>query len=295
MTEQFLIRLMAVLALGSCLLGTPALADPSAGSLLAQTESLFENMEYDTVISASEKVLEHPRATAQQKLKAYVLQGSALVIVGNSVDAEIPFRSVLRIAPEHELPPYVSPKIVAVFNTVKSEEEAIRDQMRALELAQLLQEMAITGHINREHHGGVPLQFSYRVRDPRGLVEHFQVSYRRKGDKSYSALALAQNDTGTWSGQVSSEWTENENGFVMEYQLVTSDASGEKLISKGTKTLPLRIEMKPGTIAGAEPLHEKVWFWVVTGIAASTIAATAGYFIYDNMQPQDGAAVVWVE
>ena len=66
----------------------------------------------------------------------------------------------------------------------------------------------------------------------------------------------------------------------------------ENLISLGTQEKPLQIDMAPGTVAGATPLYEKVWFWVLTGVAVSAIAGTSGYFIHERMQPQDGAAFI---
>ena len=126
-------------------------------------------------------------------------------------------------------------------------------------------------------------------------MDQFQVNYRRQGEKSFSSLALKQESNGEWTGDITGEWTENEDGFVMEYQLITTDAVGEKLISLGTQESPLTVNMAPGTVEGAIPLYEKVWFWVLTGVAVSTIAATSGYFIYERMQPQDGAALIVLE
>ena len=274
---------------------TPLFAQSTAASLLTEAKALFEDMEYDSVIPKAEAVVKHPESTTQQKLDAYLLKGSSLVIIGNSIDAGIPFRSVLRISPNHELPPNESPKIVSVFNLVKQEEQAIRDQTRAIELAMLLQQMSIIGNIDKNQTGGVPLEFSYQIRDPRGLVEQFQVNYRRQGEKSYSSLALKQEDNGSWTGGITGEWTENADGFVMEYQLVTTDSVGEKLISLGTQDAPLQLNMAPGTVEGAIPLYEKVWFWVLTGVAVATIAGTSGYFIHERMQPQDGAALLVLE
>ena len=269
--------------------------DTSPKALLDQAKTLFEDMEYDAVIPQAEKVIAHPNSTTNEKLDAYLLMGSSLVIVGNQVDAEIPFRSVLRISPNHSLPTSESPKILSVFNMVKQEEQAILDQTRAMELSMLLQQMSIIGNVEQNQTGGIPLEFSYRIRDPRGMVDHFQVNYRRQGEKNYSSLALSQDNSGDWLGAVTGEWTENDDGFVMEYQLVTTDSLGEKLLSMGTQGVPLNIEMAPGTVAGAVPLYEKVWFWVLTGVAVSTIAATSGYFIHERMQPQDGAALLELE
>lgn len=269
--------------------------DTNAKALLDQAKTLFEDMEYDAVIPKAEKVIAHAQSTTNEKLDAYLLMGSSLVIVGNQVDAEIPFRSVLRISPNHSLPTSESPKILSVFNMVKQEEQAILDQTRAMELSMLLQQMSIIGSVEQNQTGGVPLEFSYRIRDPRGMVDHFQVNYRRQGKKNYSSLALSQDNSGDWLGAVTGEWTENDDGFVMEYQLVTTDSLGEKLISMGTQGVPLNIDIGPGTVAGAVPLYEKVWFWVLTGVAVSTIAATSGYFIHERMQPQDGAALLELE
>ena len=108
-------------------LPTQAFAQSTATTLLQEAQALFEDMEYDAVIPKAQSVISHPEATTEQKLDAYLLKGSSLVIIGNPVDAEIPFRSVLRLSPNHELPSNESPKIVSVFKMVKQEEQAILD------------------------------------------------------------------------------------------------------------------------------------------------------------------------
>ena len=77
--------------------------DPAA--LLAEARSLYEQLEYDQVIPLAEGVLAHPGTAVEQRLDAYLLQGSSLAIVGNPIDAEKPFRFLLRGRPEFDMPP----------------------------------------------------------------------------------------------------------------------------------------------------------------------------------------------
>src|SRR5688500_10600093 len=111
------------------LLALPS-ADSGVGRLLAEARSLFEQLEYDRVLPVARSVLARPEATLDQKLDAYVLEASCLAIVGDPVEAEQPFRLLLRARPDFDLAVETAPKILAVFRKVQGEERAIKEQMQ---------------------------------------------------------------------------------------------------------------------------------------------------------------------
>ncbi|MFC1612083.1 hypothetical protein ACFL6C_14060, partial [Myxococcota bacterium] len=132
---------------------------------------------------------------------------------------------------------------------------------------------ALTGDIPDTAEGGLPLTFSYRLRDPVGAVDTVSVRYRRESDKAYSSLALELNDTGSWTGEIPGQWTESEGGFGLQYFTVTSDADGSTLLALGSATAPTMLRVEPGTVADAVPLYDRAWFWLVLGVGTAAVIA----------------------
>jgi hypothetical protein len=259
--------------------GEPAEAAPAAadtrgpGELLAEAKQLYEALDYDRVIPIAEQVLAHAEVDIEQRLDAYLLQGSSLAIVGNQVDAETPFRFLLRGRPDFDMPPQTPPKILAVFRKVQVEERAIVEQMEALQRKNIVKAMRIDGVALEELKGGVPIHFDIAVLDPRGALRSVRIDYRRAGSSDFSSLPLEQQPSGRWGGEVSGEWTENDNGFVLEYRVVTLDAGGQGLLAMGLDT-PLTANVAPGTVAGAVPFYQTFWFWGLTGVAAAAVVGS---------------------
>ena len=96
---------------------------------LKTAQDNFDNLEYDVVLPYVDAALKEKNLTPDQKLLAYLLQAQSLAIVGDPVDAERPFRLLLRVQPDFALPPDTPPKITGVFSRVQTEENAIRDQV----------------------------------------------------------------------------------------------------------------------------------------------------------------------
>ena len=194
---------------------------PEAGpaELLARARALYDALEYDRVIPFAEALLARAEADIEQRLDAYLLQGSCLAIIGDPVEAEKPFRFLLRGRPGFDLPPETAPKILAVFRKVQVEERAIVEQLRELERARLVKELELSGGVPEEAVGGRPLPFEFRLRDPRGVVAAVQLQYRRRGEPSFSSLALRRDESGAWRGALPGEWTASSTGFALEYFL----------------------------------------------------------------------------
>ncbi len=277
--------------LGAALPGlvqTTAIAAPSpaarssAAQLLAQAEAEFDDLEYDAAIPIAKKILAREDVPVDVRLDAYVILGSSLAIVGQPSQAEKAFRLLLRGRPDFDMKGReVAPKILRIFRSVKMEEDRIRTETHELERKRLIEELELKGEPVEQATGGEPIEFTYRLRDPRSAVSSVRVQYRRHGGGDFSALALTLDPTGAWSGSIPGEWTENEDGFELEYFVRTADSRGEPLLEIGSPAIstPMRIPVEPGSVSS--PFYETFWFWgVVVAVAAGS--TVAGYFIYDS-------------
>ncbi len=268
----------------------------SSSSIVAErmleAERLYESLDYGELVPVVLEVLEARGVDEETKIRAHFLHGAALAVIGATVEAEVPFRLLLRLDPNFEPDSMTSPKIVAVFSKVRFEEETIQASLEGIKMARILGEMSIRGGTSSTLMGGLPISFRYIVTDPRGLVESFFVHYRRADVPHYSSLALLQATDGGWQGSIPGEWTESELDYVLEYHLVTKDDRDNKLKALGSSYEPEKLDIAAGTIEEATPFYDRAWFWTVAGLAASALVGTTGYLLYERGQPQDGAAVL---
>ena len=283
----------------------PSTASLATPALVALAKQQYDALEYDRVARLAEEALARTDLTLDDKLDAYALQGSALAIVADPIDAEKPFRLLLRARPEFNLPDATPPKILAVFRKVQVEEKAIVDEFAAIQRQRLSATLKLTGDAPEGARGGRAVRFGYRLRDPQGAVESVRVQYRRKGEGEFTSLPLKRDDAGLWSGRIPGEWTANEGGFVLEYVVVAGDEKGT-LISLGTAATPNALDVAAGQVdKNAHPVP--VWgFWTaagatgVVGVTAGALAATTAWLNADYHRqldestperPADGAAL----
>lgn len=239
-------------------------SSPQVRAMLANAQGMFQNLEYGQVVPLAASILAREDVGIQERLDAYVLQGSSLAIIGNTTDAEKPFRFVLRGRPDFDLSPDTPPKILAVFRKVQAEENAIVQQMRELERARIIKALTLTGDSPRTGLGGQPLRFEYVLKDPLFAVAEMKVEYRRAGSPSFSSLALTRDDLGRWMGELPAELTASEEGFEVEYYLSTSDDKGTRLLSVASAQQPLIAKIEPGSVSDSRAFYSTPWFWVAT-------------------------------
>ena len=231
-------------------------------------------------------------STIDERLDAYLLQGSSLAIVGDAIEAEKPFRFLLRGRPSFEMPAETAPKILAVFRKVQVEERAIVDQMKELARQRAIKTIEIKSEVPAEAKGGLALPFDYRLRDPRGAISTMDLHYRRAANEPFSALALQVNDSGHWRAELPGEWTENPDGFTLQYYLTAKDLEDADLISLGAASAPLTVAVSPGSAAKARPFYKSWWFWTAAGLAVAA-AGTSVWLIQDQgtRLPQTAARI----
>lgn len=275
---------------------TPAAPLPApartAAEALAQLDSLYKTLEYAAVIPLAEQVLARSDLSSDQRLEAYRLQGSAKAIVEDPVDAERPFRLLLRARPDYDMPAETPPKILAVFRKVQSEEKALASQLRGVERSRLIAALRLSGEPAKEAQGGRPIRFNYRVRDTAGVVETVKVQFRRAGQKAFSSLALERSEDGEWRGVIPGEFTADDKGFTLEYLTETADREGV-LLAAGSQAQPLTIEVAAGQVPvqAFKPVSKPVFFATVGLTAAVGAAAGVLGFLYNREQSAFDRAV----
>jgi len=262
---------------------SPATAGPAANAPTQQSldraKKLYEALEYADVIPFAQAVLDREDATIEQRLDAYLLKGSCLAIVGNPIDAEKPFRYLLRGRPDYDMSAETPPKILSVFRKVQVEEKSIVVQMAELKRSRIIKELHLEGEVPEESKGGLPLTFEYTLRDPGRAVGEMDLHYRRSKGEPFSSLALQIDKTGIWKGEIPGEWTENDDGFNMGYYVTTASHDGVDLLHVGNATSPMSIVMTPGTVADAIPIYRSTWFWVASSGVVAALGVSS-YFIY---------------
>ena len=266
--------------------GEPSYQRPAARRqaqvILGEASQLVDALQYDQVVPLMNEILLLTNLTLGEKLQAYFLKGSALAIIGEPVKAERAFRFLLRASPSYMIPDDISPKVSYVFRKVQVEEEATRQQLEKLERREIVAEMQIEGSPPIDLVGGLPITFSYKLRDPRRAVQSFRLQYRKSGDRDFSSLALKPDDQGKWSCTIPAELTQNKDGLRIDYFLTTKDSLEQNLLTIGDALNPQFLQISPGTIESAMPLHKKTWFWVVSSSIALGIIGGTGWYAYQQ-------------
>jgi hypothetical protein len=250
-------------------------AGATTSELVEQAKRLFDQLDYDRVLPVARSVLERSDATLEQKLDAYLLEASCLAIVGDPVDAEQPFRLLLRARPDFSLPKSTSPKIMAVFARVLGEERALHEHLVALERQRLVESIELEGGAPAGVTGGQPVPVEITIRDPLGGVETTSLFYRRAGEERYASIPLELCARGRCA-EIPSAWTASESGFLLEYFVVSYDRAGEPLATRGTAGEPLAVSVAPGDARTDPSFYETWWFWTIIGgaVVAGGVATT---------------------
>ncbi len=255
--------------------GAPADLKLMTPALLARAQELYSSLEYDQVIPLSDALLARNDLTIDQRLEAYRLQGCAKAIVEDPVDAEKPFRLLLRVRPDYDLPNDTTPKILSVFRKVQNEEQALAKQLREVDRSRIIANLRLIGDPPKEFKGGRPLHFSFRLKDPTGAVEAIRLPYRRQGQKVFSSLALERNEAGDWRGAIPGEFTADQTGFTLEYYVETADADGP-LLSVGTLLVPKTLPVLPGELFTERPKPVSRNLFIVSAVSTGALGIAAG-------------------
>lgn len=254
-------------------------AGTSSADTLAEAQALYDALEYDRVIPLTKQVLAGEDVSREQKLQAYLLQGMSLAIVGDPVEAEGPFRLLLREDITFDLPDNTPPKILQAWRKVQAEERALYEEEEKMRIERISRQMEFRGEPPPTLEGGRPLRFHFGIKDPSSVIDGVRVLYRKQGEAGYSSLALKRGDDGGWVGAVPGEWTANEEGLVVELYL-EADGLGRVLKRKGAPDAPLYVTVSSGTAELSAPPPVPLWgFLTAAGgtalLGAGTLAVAA--------------------
>jgi hypothetical protein len=242
--------------------------------LLAQAQKSYDSLDFDVVVQKTGVILSRADSTPDQQLEAYRLQGSALAGSDQSIDAERPFRLLLRLREGYDLPKTTQPKIMAVFRKVQAEEKELTRQTRELTREAMVKRMALLGTPPEKGYGGYPVRFDFRLRDPANAVDSVVVPFRKQGQSAYDSVSLRRDEGGIWRGQITGDLTANPGGMKVEYYVETRDAEGS-LVSMGSSDKPMILEVSAGTVIRERPPPLQPWiFWTLTGTTVALGAAT---------------------
>lgn len=263
----------------------------SPAESLALAKQKYASLDYDQVLPALRPILDDADADPELKAEAWVLEGCTRAITQDLVDAEKPFRKLLRLKPDYELPAKTAPKILAAFRKVQAEEKAFAAETRQLARARIIAGLKLLDPPPETATGGRPVPFALRLFDPNGAVAELVVPYRRAGEATWSSLALARDETGTWRGTLPAELTVNDAGLRLEYFVETRDPNGGRLLTQGAEAHPLLLDVAPGQIPGYR--LPRGWFVASAAATAASgvaLAVVGGLFLDTQAQYQRAGA-----
>lgn len=248
-------------------LAADAKAMPSA-QLAQRLHALDAELEFEALIPFARELGGRDSAPLELRRQAWLLEATALVVLGDPVAAEGPFVKLLRLEPDFALPRNVEPKVALVFRKVQVEERELARALRQAARRNQAARISITGAPPADARGGRPIAFAFDVVDPATDVRAVTVGYRREGEASFSSLAL-DGQGQTWRGELPAVLTESAADFTLEYYTETSDQEGP-LASAGSPEAPLRLHVMAGQC-------EKAWRAPLPpGVFAVSSALTLG-------------------
>ena len=242
----------------------------SPGALIEEAQRHYDGLDYDRVPALAAQALAHADISAEQKVVAYRLQGSALAIVGDPSEAERSFLLLLSVFPDYLLPSTSPPKILSVFSKVQGEMNALRSMQVAEQRKALAASVVVDWQFPARHRGGLPLALQVPITDPRGVVTSVKLRYRRVGESDHRVLPLERAVDGRWHAVVAQEWTASETDYGIDATLTVADDVG------------VLAELGPATIAtraGAVHVEQPLPPWVFGSAVGLTgvVAMSAGF------------------
>ncbi|MBL8957451.1 MAG: hypothetical protein JNK82_42150 [Myxococcaceae bacterium] len=273
--------LLLVVALAAAPKRPPApLPLPAAPDTSVPTQTLFTSaraaldaLEYQKALVLSEALVQRGDATPEMRVEGYWVQGQAIAVLRDPVEAEPAFRTLMRLEPGFEPRTDPGPKILATFRKVQVEERALAERLARDARARLVAGLALTGEPPARARGGRPLRFSFQLKDPTGAVDEVAVHYRFKGSTvPFSVLALTRSTDGRYEGEVPGEVTANEGGATLDFFVQATDGLGP-LVARGDAVVPLAVELSAGKPGRALP---RGWYHGALAATVVGVVSTLG-------------------
>jgi hypothetical protein len=238
-------------------------------------------MELEVVPDLVAAALADPGLAITARCEALALLGRTQAVRLDPLDAEAPFRQLLRLCPAHELAPDTEPRTLGAFRKVQAEERERSARAQQAEVQRLIGQLRLDGGPSLPALGGQPLRVQYQLTDPEGSVRAVSLAYRRAGERDFSILPLRSAEGSGWAGEIPAEWTENQAGLVVEYHVATAGPQGIDLLQVGDAERPLTLNVAAGEIPRPVPWYRAWWFWAAVG-GGVALAGAGAYFAVDS-------------
>jgi len=250
--------------------GAKAHANKSTEQLLDAADAACKSLDYDVCVDFATLALGRPDITETQQARAYTTQGAAFAVVGQTVEAERPYRLLLRIRPDFDMPKDTPPKILAVFRKVQAEENEIRQAVKEAARRKIIQSIKIQVDAPNSHKGGTPLQFFANVTDPLKGIATLALEYRLDPDQPYGSMPFQTTPLGPVA-EFSGAQMSTDQPLKLQYMVVAKDVEGQVLVTVFTQDKPGMVDVEAGQVAGPPIYKQPSFVFITTGGAAGLV------------------------
>ena len=248
---------------------------PQAEGLLQKAEKFYEQMEYAAALQSLIKVHQVQGVAPMQRARSFLYMGVCFTAQGKAEDAVQSFMALLKLKPDFRLPNGVSPSIRAMFK-----EALLRLKMPA----QAPPPQPGTGPGGQPAPGGQPpvelearaprkvvagraIEVTVRLDDPRKLVTHLTIRWRRVKGGEYSTIKIkVKPGQKVIKRRIPGATLKGKKGRVV-YFVEALARGGMTVAHDGTMDDPLVVRLK----RGPGPKSNAKW-WVI-GIAGGLAVA----------------------
>ena len=247
--------------LGAALIVTLLVAASPAKDIARAQKLVEEELRYAAAIDLLRDVLRAPDLEKEDRIEAYRLLGIAYAATGSEETAEATFAELLRLAPDMELDPLLSPKIRSVFERAKEQ------TWRPVKL----QNVTAIPESRR-------VVVTANVVDPDARVDRVLL-YSRFGDREYTPSVMDPAD-----GRVEAVlMLPALERLRVAYYLEAVDRTGLTIARAGTADSPSSVVVErtteiappPPPPPEEDPWYARWWVWAIVGgvvVAGASVA-----------------------
>jgi len=215
---------------------------------LSEARRLIEHeLLYDEALLLLDELMVEGLSEPSERVQLYTLAARAEVGRGKPEMAARHFRSLLRLAPDYELPRHVSPKVRAAFDRASAE-------LVFLEPVEFVVD-------------GESVSAAGRMRGPVQQVR--EVELRIRSDNGYS-LVRSQRDNDRHYAEF-----QRPSSLDLDYYLRAIGTNGEEIGGLGHPDDPVRATLLD--VSSEDAWYESGWLWSGVALAAAT-SATVLFF-----------------
>lgn len=242
----------------------------SVAEQLAAAESAVDGLEFDRALELAKAALAREDINEEERVRAYLVVGAAYAVMGNVLDAERPYRLLLRLRPDFQLPANTPPKIMGVFRKVQGEENAIKQAVAEAQRRAIVADLRMDTTVPSRHKGGTPLAFLTQLTDPHNGVASVVLQYRYQGQDAFSTVPFqARGDA--LVAEFTAAQTATDKPKRMEYVVLARATDGAVLAQRGSESQPEVVEIDAGQVVGP-PIWEQGQFRALAGGGAAAVA-----------------------